>query len=137
MTYSHISIFPHAKDQYHYVQGRVYQTFGPKPRFVKVPTHDNGTRRFAFLQGILKGRIQQHVHTCEVKVIDRQSRSHLFYIFFKNHCHLPTNWTVLGLSGRKIWNGDIVILHASATSDGVVNMRGKDAKLADFALKRY
>ena len=47
------------------------------------------------------------------------------------------NQTVEALQEGCSWNGDIVILCGAAHSDGVVNMRGNDARLADFALKMF
>lgn len=40
------------------------------------------------------------------------------------------------LSSDLSWTGDILIVRGSARSEGVVNMRGDDSKLADFALKK-
>ncbi len=82
------------------------------------------------------GRIQPFIRTCQVKVIDRRGNVHTFYFFFKNHCRLPINLTVENLKEETFWKGDITILRASAKSDGVVNMRSTDGKLADFALKK-
>jgi hypothetical protein len=82
------------------------------------------------------GRVQPFIRTCQVKVIDRQGHAHTFYFFFKNHCRLPINLTVKNLREETFWKGDIAILRASAKSDGVVNMRSTDGKLADFALKK-
>lgn len=104
---------------------------------MEVITQDNGTRRFAFLQGLLSETRQQHIHLCKVKVTDRRGASHTFYICFKNDRRLPTNQTVKNLT-RTRWNGDIVILRgATEIDDGIVSMRRNDAKLADFALTKY
>ena len=70
-------------------------------------------------------------------IVDRQKKTHHFYFFFKNHCRLPVNQTVRALQEGEPWNGDIVILCRAARSNRVVNMRGKDAHLADFALWMY
>ncbi len=128
-----ISIF---QDKYSCVQGRIYCTGLLRPKFVKVITQDDGSRRFAFLNGVLGDHIQLHIRTCEVTVVDRRGRNHRFQFFFKNHCHLPINQTVEALKEGRFWNGDIAILRSAAHSDGVVNMRGHDAHLADFALQK-
>lgn len=47
------------------------------------------------------------------------------------------NQIVEALQEGYFWNGNIVILHGAAHSDGVVNMQGNDARFADFALKMF
>jgi hypothetical protein len=36
-----------------------------------------------------------------------------------------------------MWRGDIIIMRVGVDRRRVVNMRGYDAKLADFVLKKY
>ena len=152
MTYTNRPIFPHSKvrdvnklaayifklhfqDQYSFVQGRVYRAGLTRPKFVKVIAQDNGMRRFAFLSGVLGGHIQPHIWNLEVTIVDRRARSHRFLFFFKNHSRLPINQTVENLMEGCSLNGDVVILRGAARSDSIVNMRGHDAHLADFALR--
>src|SRR5271168_1360166 len=49
---------------------------------------------------------------------------------------LRKNKIVRSLSGN-MWRGDIIIMCVSVDRRRVVNMRGHDAKLADFVLKKY
>jgi hypothetical protein len=60
-----------------------------------------------------------------------------FYIFFSRGRNIRVNRAVKALSSDLSWTGDILIVRGSARSEGVVNMRGDDRKLADFALKKY
>jgi hypothetical protein len=69
-------------------------------------------------------------------VFDGKSINH-FYIFFSRGRNIRVNRAVKALSSDLLWTGDILIVRGSARSEGVVNMRGDDSKLADFALKKY
>ncbi|PPR05730.1 hypothetical protein CVT24_006682 [Panaeolus cyanescens] len=134
MPYIHSHFYPRAKDTYHSVQARVYQADSPKPHFRNVMTHDNGTQQFALTQNVLHHVVQPYTHFREATVIDRRKR-HTFYIFFKNHCRLPVNGSIRKLAGTE-WRGNIVIMRGAANGDGLVNMRGNDARLSDFLIKR-
>jgi len=69
-------------------------------------------------------------------VFDGKSINH-FYIFFGRGRNIRVNRAVKALSRDLSWTGDILIVRGSARSQGVVNMRGQDGKLTDFALKKY
>ena len=60
-----------------------------------------------------------------------------FYIFFNRSRNIRVNRSVRALSSNLLLTGDILVVCGSARSKGVVNMRGYDGKLADFALKKY
>lgn len=122
------------KDTYHSVQSRVYQAESPTPHFRNLMTHNNGAQHFALTQSVLHHEVQPYTHFREATVMDHRKR-HNFYIFFKNHCRLPINESVRKLTGVE-WHGNIVIMRGSAKGNGLVNMRGKDAQLSDFLLKR-
>ena len=100
-------------------------------------TQSAGSRRYAFLHGLLRGRIQPFIHSCNVKVIDTCGDHHNFCFVFKNHHDLPINYTVEALCPNTRWKGDIVILRTAVKFDGIVNMGSGDQELADFALQRY
>jgi hypothetical protein len=94
---------------------------------------DSGQRRFALVDSVLDNLPR----VCEVGVFDGKSINY-FYIFFSRGRNIRVNRPVKTLSNRFSWTGDILIpLRGSARSQGVVNMRGQDAKLADFAIKKY
>ncbi|PPR04633.1 hypothetical protein CVT24_011910 [Panaeolus cyanescens] len=118
MPYTHSHVYPRAKDTYHSVQARVYPADSPKPHFRNIMTHDNGTQQFALTQNVLHHVVQPYTHFREATVIDRRKR-HKFY-----------------LAGTE-WRGNIVIMRGAANGDGLVNMRGNDARLSDFLVKRY
>ncbi|KAF8802349.1 hypothetical protein BYT27DRAFT_7261130 [Phlegmacium glaucopus] len=124
-------MLPHRKDLYSVIQGRIYKTNETCPRFTNIIAQDNGHRRFALVDSIL-----DHLpHVCEVGVFDGKSINR-FYIFFGWGHNIRLNRAVKMLSSNLSWTGDILILRGSARSEGVVNMRGHDRKLADFALKK-
>ena len=100
-------------------------------------TQSAGSRRYAFLHGVLRGRIQPFIHSCNVKVIDAYGGHHHFSFVFKNHRDLPINYAVEALCPNTRWKGDIAILRTAIKYDGVVNMRSGDQELTDFALKKY
>ncbi|KAF9042031.1 hypothetical protein BJ165DRAFT_1529488 [Panaeolus papilionaceus] len=134
MPYKHSHTYPCKKDTYHSVQSRVYQAESPTPHFRNLMTHNNGAQHFALTQSVLHHEVQPYTHFREATVMDHRKR-HNFYIFFKNHCRLPINESVRKLTGVE-WHGNIVIMRGSAKGNGLVNMRGKDAQLSDFLLKR-
>jgi hypothetical protein len=116
----------------------LYRASGERPTFTNVITQDSGSQRFPYLQGLLdpdSNNRQPYIRFCEVSVFDGK-RNNTFYFCFKNHSRLPKNKTVRSLSGG-IWKGDIIILRVGMDHQRVVNMRGHDAKLADFILKKY
>jgi hypothetical protein len=75
-------------------------------------------------------------HVCEVGVFDGKSTNY-FYIFFSKGRNIRVNRAVKALSSDLSWTGDILVVRGSARSEGIVNMRGHDRQLADFALKKY
>ena len=80
-------------------------------------------------------RTQPHIHDVVVTV-RRGRRLYRFNVFLKNHCLLPFNPTVSALLPGLLWNGDILVMRVGVAVPGVVNMRGTDAQLADFAVRR-
>ena len=125
------------QDKYPCLRARVYRTFDNHPQFTKVVTQSTSASHYAFLHGVLRGRIQPFIHTCNVTVIDKHGGHHNFSFVFKNHCDLPINQCVEALCPNTHWKGDIAILRIAVGFDGVVGMRAGDHKLADFALKKY
>lgn len=123
---------------YPLIRARVYQASRAHPTFINVIAQDNGNWRFPYLQGLLdpkSNNLQPYIHFCKVRIFDGR-RDDTFYFCFKNHIRLPKNKTVRLLSGA-VWKGDIVIMCVGVDHQRVVNMRGGDAKLADFILKKF
>ena len=116
---------------YSVIQGRIYKTNETRPKFTNIIVQDSGHRRFALIDSVL----DQLPCICEVGVFDGKSINY-FYIFFSRGRNIRVNHAVKTLS-NDLWTGDILIMRGSARSQGVVNMRGHDSKLADFALKKY
>ncbi|PPQ82450.1 hypothetical protein CVT24_002471 [Panaeolus cyanescens] len=134
MPYSHSHAYPRAKDNYYPIQGRVYQAEAAGPHFRNIMTHDNGRQHFALTQSVMHHDVQPYTHFSEAIVMDRRKR-HTFYVFFKNHCRLPVNGPIRKLTGQE-WRGNMVVMRGSANGEGIVNMRGRDAHLSDFLIKR-
>jgi hypothetical protein len=122
----------HPQHSYPVIQGRIYKTNETRPKFTNIIVQDSGQRRFALVDSVLDNLPR----VCEVGVFDGKSINY-FYIFFSRGRNIRVNRPVKTLSNRFSWTGDILILRGSARSQGVVNMRGQDAKLADFAIKKY
>jgi len=80
-------------------------------------------------------RTQPYIHDVVITV-RRGRRLHRFNVFLKNHRLLPFNPTVSALVPGLLWNGDILIMKVGVAVPSIVNMRGPDARLADFAVKR-
>ena len=153
MPYTHTPIFPNSKvsperrtpnvlliihkDIYSTLRARVYWAFDRHSKFIKVVTQSAGSRRYAFLHRVLRGRIQPFIHSCNVKIIDAYREHHNFCFVFKNHRDLPINYAVEALCPNTHWKGDIAILRTAIKFDGIVNMCAGDQELADFALKKY
>ena len=121
------------QDLYPVIQGQIYTTNKTRPRFTNIIAQDNGHRRFALIDSVLDSDRLPHVY--EVGMFDGKSMNQ-FYIFFSQGHNICVNQAVKALSSDLLWTGDILIVRGSAQSQGVVNMRGRDSKLADFALKK-
>ena len=149
MPYTHLPMLPSRKvrmpimritlgsndgsqHSYPVIQGRIYKSNETRPKFTNIIVQDSGHRRFALVDSILDNLPR----VCEVGVFDGKSINY-FYIFFSRGRNIRVNRPVKTLSNNFSWTGDILILRGSARSQGVVNMRGHDSKLADFALKKY
>ena len=110
------------QDKYPSLCACVYYTFDNYPQFTKVVTQSTSLRCYAFLHGVLRGRIQSFIHTCNVTVIDKHGGYHSFCFVFKNHCDLPINQSVEALCPNTRWKGDIAILHTTVKFDSIVGM---------------
>jgi hypothetical protein len=103
------------------------------PAYVAVPTRDDGLTRFPLVESIFADiHTQPFIHNCVVIIIEGRV-VHRFHVFCKNHRRLSINTTVWSL-----WKGDIVVMRAGKRQvRSVVNMRGHDAGLADYAVQQY
>ena len=150
MPYTHLPMLPNRMVQIHIwlnagpnlieflqhsypvIQGWIYKSNEARPRFTNIIAQDNGHRRFALVDSVL----DLLPHVCEVGVFDGKSMNY-FYVFFSGGHNIRVNHAVKVLSSDLSWTGDILVVRGSARSQGIVNMRGHDRKLADFALKKY
>ena len=90
--------------------------------------------RFPFAESVLSdGKIQSHVHDCVVQVHE-VGQVHSFHVFFKQHSHLPKNWS-LSLT-TPFW-GDIVVMQVGALDKFlIVNIRGYDTVVLDYMVNQ-
>jgi hypothetical protein len=79
--------------------------------------------------------MQPFIHDCSITV-QEVNQAHTFRVFCKNHQRLPTNKAIKAIAPISQWKGDIVVMR-SGKRGHVVNMRNRDAALADFVVKRY
>jgi len=101
------------------------------PRFINVVAQNNGLSKNPCINGILDPTLNAY----EITIFDGK-RMNNFYIFFSPTKSIRVNQAVRSLTMVTYWTGDILIMRGGVRAKGVVNMRGHDAKLADFALKR-
>src|SRR5271168_1601309 len=127
-----LSFNHHPQHSYPVIQGWIYKTNETCPKFTNIIVQDSGQRQFALVNSVLDNLPRM----CEVSMFDGKSINH-FYIFFTHGRNIHVNRPVKTLSNNFLWTGDILIMCGSARSQGVVNMRGQDAKLVDFALRKY
>jgi hypothetical protein len=118
-----------------FLRGRLYSVQSASPRNLSVYTHCTSLNpqaaRYPCVENYLDHpRVQPYVHDVNVQIRTRRSTT-VFRIFFKRHVHLPCNPTLRV-------HGNIVVMRvASKCKESVVNMRGRDARLADTMIKRY
>ncbi|KAF8949912.1 hypothetical protein BDZ97DRAFT_1689493, partial [Flammula alnicola] len=118
------------------VRARLYSVSSTRLAFIPVLTRKTQHQRFPIVEEAISGmRTQPCIH--DVVVTVRQAGClYRFHLFFKNHCLLPFNPTVSALVPGRQWNGDILVMRVGVAVLGVVNMRGDDARLADFAVRQ-
>ena len=116
---------------------RLYSTTASKLRQVVVTARCTDrcvkASRYPFVESLLQDAVlQPYIHDCIIQVWEGR-HLYRFRIFFKRHCHLPINRSLPELSLR----GDSVIMRVSRRNSlSVVNMRGRDSILSDYAIKK-
>ena len=124
-----------AKDKHLRIHAWLYASSSGHPVYTEIQTQESGTNRFPQLKGVLAGLCTQpFIHDCPI-IIYEANHIHTFRLFCKNHCLLPANGVIRQIAADSQWKGDILIMR-SGKKRAVVNMRGRDAGLADFAVKR-
>jgi hypothetical protein len=102
--------------------------------YVLLQTWENGNSRFPLVEGLFADlRMQPFIHDCIVMIYEGRV-VHEFRVFCKNHQHLPKNASL----HNHFWKGDIAVMCAGKRKGrSVVNMRGCNAGLADFAVQQW
>lgn len=117
---------------------RSYATGSSKPCSVKVPTRCCDApwpHRYPFAETVFSGATQQpYIHDCLVTLFEGK-KIHYFCIFFKKHARLPVNQSTPELEAAS-FRGEAVVTRSSDLHRTSVNMRGRDAKLADFIMTK-
>lgn len=117
------------------ISGRFYRALSHKPVTKAVYTQCNANGRAPRTDLIFsEGNIQPYVHDGVFSVVHRGKTSR-FHVFVKNHKALSKNRIVQRWTLGVLWKGDILVMRKGVAHE-VVNMRGKDANLIDYAIKR-
>lgn len=116
---------------------RLYSVASKKPRQVSLATRCSPTGRYPLAESVLdEAALQPYIHDCTVHIHEGDT-VHRFRIFYKRHCRLPVNQSTHLVTERAL-RGDAVVMRIGAKdSQIVVNMRGRDCALSDYAVKRY
>jgi hypothetical protein len=125
------------------IRGRLYPITGGRPRTVDVQmrrlqVESADSTRFPFAESILSGhRLQASVHDCLLRIPDGGT-VHNFGIFFKRHVRFGVNEAVRHIDPRLECRGEMAIMRLAKSGRGhtYVNLRGRDAALADHAVKK-
>jgi hypothetical protein len=124
-----------AKDKHLRICARLYASSSRHPVYAEIQTQESGTNRFPQLEGVLADlRTQPFIHDCPITIYEA-NHIYTFRLFCKNHRLLPVNGAIRQIAAHSQWKGDILIMR-SGKKRAVVNMRSRDAALADFAVKR-
>ena len=120
------------------IRCRLYSTARTRPMPVVVCARSDRTQaanRYPYIESLFEdSRVQPYIHNCIVRVHEG-SITHQFMVFFKRHCHLPVN-DLVSCRGC-IFRGDVVVTRVAVRNvRSVVNMRGRDALLADCVMSR-
>ena len=78
--------------------------------------------------------MQPYIHDAIVTIKYRRVTS-IFHIFMKNHKFLRVNGIIARWANAITWRGDILVMRVG-NREPFVSMRGADASLADFAVRR-
>jgi len=77
--------------------------------------------------------LQPYIHNCQVTIYEGK-HTYNYCVFFKWHCRLRTN--VLLSDTQVEFRGDAVVMRLGVQPRLVVNMRARDAGLADYVVAR-
>ncbi|KAI6096405.1 hypothetical protein F5141DRAFT_964374, partial [Pisolithus sp. B1] len=115
---------------------RLYSSAWSRPRQVTMPTRcaDSSqmvtASRFPNAESLFQEPcLQPYIHNCEVTIVEGR-HTYRFHVFFKRHCRLRPN-PLLSRDDNE-FRGDAVVMRVGTRS--VVNMRPRDAALADYMM---
>ncbi len=101
---------------------------GTGSRIVKIPTRCAQSERYPFVESVFDHAVvQPYIHDCTLRVREGGCWTS-FLLFFKRHCRLPRNQGVL--------RGNLLMMRTTCGGK-VINMRGRDRILANWAIERY
>lgn len=87
---------------------------------------------YPFTESVLDhARLQPYIHDCVVDISEGR-HTYSYIIFFKRHRRLPLNCSL-----GSLFRGDVVVMRLGTRNARVVNMRGRDSALVDFAMEQY
>ena len=123
------------------LHARLYSAQKGKPTQVHVPTRclypaRQIGPRYPLADSVLgEPQLQPYVHDCVVYVREG-NQTHRLWVFFKRHCRLLYNISLLPFQQHMTAQGDFVVMRVSVYPGSVVNMRGRDTQISDWVIGR-
>ena len=123
------------------LHAQLYSTQKGKPTQVHVPTCCLYLARqigpwYPLADSVLdEPWLQPYVHDCVV-YIHEGNQTHQLWVFFKRHCHLPYNISLLPFQQCMTAQGDFVVMWVDVYPGSVVNMWGCDTQISDWVIGR-
>jgi hypothetical protein len=95
------------------------------------PTHE----RYPFAESAFScAKLQPYVHDVKV-VVQEGAHDYCYRVFFKRHCRLLTNTSLMKLDPNSTFRGDAIVMRIGVKGN-FVNMRDRDTILADFIIRK-
>lgn len=114
---------------------RFYPASGRRPVYKTIHAQKNARDCVPLFDVVFAEKQKQPViHDCVVTVVYRRRATQL-HIFVKNHKRLQQNNVVRNWQIQHLWRGDIAVCRKGCRK-AFVNLRGGDASIADYAVKR-
>jgi hypothetical protein len=93
-------------------------------------------QRFPFAESVFSSAtLQPYIHDVEVAV-QEHSHTYRYRVFFKRHCRLQANASLMALDPELTFKGDAMVMRVGSRGN-LVNMRDRDTILSDYIITRY
>lgn len=118
---------------------RSYPFASRKPRSINILTRCCDLfwpRRYPFAEIAFDGAATQpYIHDCTITLFEG-AQTHYFCVFFKRHAKFPINKCTPELEAASFHGEAVVTKTSRSWHRAHVNMRGRDAQLSDFVMKK-